>query len=78
MSSISLTVILTAHLWWDAFMKPNVTQLSLTRKASYPTPKSSVAFAPKKSMVRALTSYVLTTPQGKLVPSYKAAMQPAN
>ncbi|MNV35673.1 hypothetical protein D3C71_1271250 [compost metagenome] len=74
LSSTFLTVTLTARLWWDEFTKPNVTQPSSTRKASYLTPKSSAASAPKKSMVKDLTNYALMTLQGKSVPSYKVAM----
>ncbi|MDT4880548.1 hypothetical protein FQZ97_1163160 [compost metagenome] len=73
-----MTVTLTDHLWWAVFTKLNATRLSSTRKANYLTPKNSAAFAPKKSMVKVLTSYVLMTPQGKSVPNYKAAMQQAN
>ncbi|MNE19782.1 hypothetical protein D3C80_1128770 [compost metagenome] len=78
LSSTSLMVTLTARLWWAEFTKLNVTQPSLTRKGSYLTLKSSVASVQKKLMVRALTSCVLMTPQGKSVPNYKAAMQQAN
>ncbi|MNE05519.1 hypothetical protein D3C80_980850 [compost metagenome] len=73
-----MTAILTAHLWWAAFTKPNVTQLSLTRKANYPTLKNSVVFVQKKWMAKVLTNSVLMTPQAKSVPSYKVAMQPVS
>ena len=48
------------------------------QKGQLPDTKNSAAFALRKSTVRALTSYVLMTPQGKSVPNCKVAMQQAN